>query len=57
MKAQIVVFCTPATGTPLLAMQLAHIDFLDEQIEALNAAIETSLQALSTADTKPRFRN
>src|SRR2546429_7750847 len=24
----------------LLAMQLAHIDFLDEQIEALNAAIE-----------------
>ncbi len=34
----------------LLAMQLAHIDFLDEQIEALNAAIETSLQALSTAE-------
>jgi transposase len=31
----------------LLAMQLAHIDFLDEQIEALNGAIETSLQALS----------
>ena len=34
----------------LLAMQLAHIDFLDEQIEALNTAIETSLQALSTAE-------
>ena len=34
----------------LLAMQLAHIDFLDEQIEALNAAIETSLKALSTAE-------
>lgn len=27
-------------------MQLAHIDFLDKQIEALNAAIETSLKAL-----------
>ena len=31
----------------LLAMQLAHIDFLDEQIEALNRAIEVSLRALS----------
>jgi len=31
----------------LLAMQLAHIDFLDEQIDALNQAIEASLQALS----------
>ena len=31
----------------LLAMQLAHIDFLDEQIEALNRAIEASLRALS----------
>src|SRR6266568_3303742 len=31
----------------LLAMQLAHIDFLDEQIEALNQAIEASLKALS----------
>src|SRR5215467_8977466 len=31
-------------------MQLAHIDVLDEQIEALNTAIETSLQALSTAE-------
>ena len=28
----------------LLAMQLAHIDFLDEQIEALNRAIEVSLK-------------
>src|SRR2546423_6035733 len=34
----------------LLAMQLAHIDFLDAQIEALNAAIETSLKALSPAE-------
>jgi transposase len=33
-----------------LAMQLAHIDVLDAQIEALNTAIETSLQALSTAE-------
>src|SRR5262249_61330760 len=31
----------------LLAMQLAHIDFLDEQIEALNRTIETALRALS----------
>src|SRR6266566_4985579 len=31
----------------LLAMQLAHIDFLDEQIETLNRAIEASLRALS----------
>jgi transposase len=31
----------------LLAMQLAHIDFLDEQIEALNRTIEASLSALS----------
>jgi transposase len=31
-------------------MQLAHIDFLDEQIEALNSAIVTSLKALSTAE-------
>src|SRR5262247_1749977 len=31
----------------LLAMQLAHIDFLDEQIEALNRTIEASLRALS----------
>src|SRR5262245_5627732 len=31
----------------LLAMQLAHIDFLDEQIEALNGAIAAALKALS----------
>jgi transposase len=31
----------------LLAMQLAHIDFLGEQIEALNHAIAASLSALS----------
>src|SRR5215471_4801892 len=31
----------------LLAMQLAHIDFLDEQIEAFNGAIAVSLKALS----------
>ena len=31
----------------LLAMQLAHIDVLDEQIDALNQAIEASLKALS----------
>jgi transposase len=36
----------------LLAMQLAHIDFLDEQIEALNRTIETALSVLST-DTLP----
>jgi transposase len=30
-----------------LAMQLAHIDFLDEQIEALNRAMEASLRARS----------
>src|SRR5215831_6198479 len=34
----------------LLAMQLAHIDFLDEQIEALTRAIVASLKALSTAE-------
>jgi transposase len=32
----------------LLAMQLAHIDFLDEQITALNTTIATALSALST---------
>jgi transposase len=31
----------------LMAMQLAHSDFLDEQIETLNQAIEASLKALS----------
>ena len=34
----------------LLALQLAHIDFLDEQIEALTRALVTSLKALSTAE-------
>jgi len=34
----------------LLAMQLAHIDFLDEQIEALTKAIVTWLKALSAAE-------
>src|ERR687887_334706 len=33
----------------LLALPLAHLDVLDEQSEALTAALETSLQALSTA--------
>jgi transposase len=33
----------------LLAMQLAHIDFLDEQIEALNRTTETALRALGMA--------
>jgi transposase len=32
----------------LLAMQLAHIDFLDEQIEALSAEIMRRLAALSS---------
>jgi transposase len=31
----------------LLAMQLAHVDFLDEQIAALTTTIETALRALS----------
>jgi transposase len=31
----------------LLAMQLAHVNFLDEQIDTLNDAIEASLKALS----------
>jgi transposase len=31
----------------LLAMQLAHIDFLDEHIDALNTTMETALKALS----------
>jgi hypothetical protein len=34
----------------LLAMQLAPIDLLAAQIEALNGAIETSLKALRTAE-------
>src|SRR5215470_3335562 len=36
----------------LLAMQLAHIDFLDAQIAALNTTIETALRALG-ADEQP----
>jgi transposase len=36
----------------LLAMQLAHIDFLDEQIAALNTTIATALRALG-ADALP----
>jgi transposase len=36
----------------LLALQLAHIDFLDEQIAALNTTIETALRALG-ADEQP----
>jgi len=34
----------------LLAMQLAHIDFLDEQIEALNAEIRGLLEELSQGE-------
>jgi transposase len=34
----------------LLAMQRAHLDFLDAQIEALTRAIVTSLKTLSTAE-------
>ena len=37
----------------LLAIQLAHIDFLDEQIEALSTAIAASLAALSATETAP----
>ncbi len=37
----------------LLALQLGHIDFLDEQIEALNSTIETALSALSTDALPP----
>jgi transposase len=37
----------------LLAMPLAHIDFLDEQLEALNTTIATALRALSI-DEPPR---
>lgn len=35
----------------LLAMQLAHIDFLDEQIETLNAEIQHLLEELSQEQT------
>jgi len=34
----------------LLAIQLAHIDFLDEQIDTLSAAIEANLAALSAEE-------
>jgi len=37
----------------LRAIQLAHIDFLDEQIEALSTAIAASLTALSANETVP----
>src|SRR5919108_3900370 len=37
----------------LLVRQLAHIDFLDEQIEALSTAIAASLAALSATETAP----
>jgi transposase len=37
----------------LLAIQLAHIDFLDEQIEALSAAITRCLTELSASDAPP----
>jgi transposase len=37
----------------LLAIQLAHIDFLDEQIEALRTAIAASLTTLSADGTVP----
>jgi len=53
MRAKIPLLEQALTGVvrdhhrQLLAMQLAHIDFLDEQIEALNTTIETALRALS----------
>ena len=37
----------------LLTIQLAHIGFLDEQIEALGTAIEAGLTALSANETAP----
>jgi len=37
----------------LFAMQLAHMDFLDDQIEALSAAIQTWLGTLSTTEVSP----
>jgi len=53
MRSKIPVLEQALTGIvhdhhrPLLARQLAPIDFLDEQIEALNQAMEASLRALS----------
>jgi transposase len=58
MRAKIPLLAQALTGVvrdhhrQLLAMQLAHIDFLDEQIAALNTTIETALQALD-ADARP----
>jgi transposase len=58
MRAKIPLLEQALTGVvrdhhrQLLAMQLAHIDFLDEQIAALNTTIETALRALS-ADARP----
>jgi transposase len=53
MRSKIPLLAQALTGVvhdhhrQLLALQLAHIDFLDEQLEALNKAIEASLRALS----------
>jgi transposase len=40
----------------LLAMQLAHVDFLDEQIDALSPAIGICLAALSAQEALPPSR-
>ena len=37
----------------LIATQPAHIDFLDDQIEALSAAIQTWLGTLSATEVSP----
>jgi transposase len=53
MRSKIPALEQALTGTMrdhhrrLLTMQLRHIDFLDEQIEALNSAIESCVRALS----------
>src|SRR4029434_6145443 len=58
MRSKILLLEQALTGVvrdhhrQLLAMQLAHIDFLDEQIEVLNSTIETAPSVLST-DTLP----
>jgi transposase len=41
----------------LLALQLAHIDFLDEQIDTLNADITHSLTALGPAEARETGRS
>jgi transposase len=52
MRAKIPLLEQALTGVvrdhhrQLLAMQLAHVDFLDKQIAALNTMIETALKAL-----------